>query len=142
MAPALTARKFGITPKIRLGCCLEGATDLLAVSAAVAAELTEVGDSVFGADAPSAAGDCGCAVAEESGSGGVVCWAESEETKIVTRQQTTILTENLIDKCPPVLMRFTSSEETVFQFYQPRTVPRRGVPLLQSFTKRWLQGAE
>jgi hypothetical protein len=100
MAPALTARKFGITPKIRLGCCFEGATDLLAVSAAAAIALAELGDSVFVAPGLSVAGDCGCAVAEESELGGVFCWAESEETKLVTSKQTTILAENLIDKCP------------------------------------------
>ena len=112
MAPALTARKFGITPKIRFGCCLEGATDLLAVSAA-AIDPAAVGDSVFGNDALSAAGDRGCSVAEDSALGGVVCWADSEETKLTPSKQTMILAENLIDKCPPVRMHLTSSTATI-----------------------------
>jgi hypothetical protein len=70
--------------------------------------------SVVGVDGLSAAGDCGCAVAEESELGGVVCWAESEETKIVISRQTKIRADNLIDKCPPVLLDLTSSRETMF----------------------------
>ena len=71
-------------------------------------------DCCVEADGLSAAGDCGCAVAEESEFGGVVCWAESEEAKLVTSKHTTILAENLIDKCPPVLLHLPSSKETMF----------------------------
>jgi hypothetical protein len=93
---------------------LEGATDLLALSDAAAIELAELGDSVFGADGLSAAGDCGCVVAEESELGGVVCCAESEEAKLVTSKHTMIRAEKLIDKCPPVLQHLTSSREAIF----------------------------
>ena len=71
-------------------------------------------DGCVEADGLSAAGDCGCAVAGESELGGVVCWAESDEEKLVTSKQTTILAENLIDKCPPVLLHLRSVKETMF----------------------------
>ena len=95
---------------------LEGATDLFAVSAAAAIALAEVWATPgFVVAGLSAAEDCGCSVAEESElGGGVVCWAESEETKLVTSKQTTIPAENLIDKCPPVLLHLTLNRETIF----------------------------
>lgn len=87
---------------------------MLAVSAAAAIALAEVGDSFVGVDGLSVAGDCGCAVGGESELVGVVCWAEREEAKLETSKQTTIRAENLIDKCPPVPLHLTSSKETMF----------------------------
>ena len=114
MAPALTARKFGIRPKIRLGCCLEGATDLLAVSEAEEIALAEVGDSVFVDD-----GVCGAVVWDEGSSAaagvsdvfsagvlGIVAgsWASLSRGSIHTRTtKTTVLIETFVNKDPPEL---------------------------------------
>ena len=63
IAPALTARKFGIMPKMRLGCCLDSATDWLAASEAAAIELVDLADE----------GLCSCV--DWTGAGGADCCA-------------------------------------------------------------------
>jgi hypothetical protein len=93
---------------------LEGATDLLAVSAAAAIAVAEVGDSVFVDD-----GVCGAVVWDEeslaaagvsdvfsAGVLGVVAgsWAWLNRGSIHTRTtKTTLLIENFVNKDPPKL---------------------------------------
>lgn len=113
-APALTARKLGMIPRIRLGCCCPGAVPwlfvaglglvlwpaLFASDCALSLAELEVPEGVAGAPAPwSCGGTCGWVCAGESWfDGGVVCCAElSNGKKLANAKQAVSLVTDLIN---------------------------------------------